>query len=219
MNDPWAMVERAANDRSSGAAEIARMAAGALGRLPDEAVLPAIELLLRGHPSMAPLWRLGAEVLSAPEAHLGANEFVGGLLRWDSVAVDALTEALPGFSAYQVITISYSSSIRELVQRARPKALICMRSEPGGEGARAADAMSEWTNAVVMEDDDVLINVPGDAVVVGADAVTPRALTNKVKTRALADAARSKGIPVYAVAGETKLIGDELPAQAPFEAT
>jgi initiation factor 2B subunit 1/2 family protein len=60
--------------------------------------------------------------------------------------------------------------------------------------------------------------VPADVVVVGTDAVTPATLVNKFKTRALAEQARAKGIPIYAVAGEFKFIGDELPVRLPFEA-
>lgn len=167
---------------------------------------------------MAPLWRLASEVLSAPEPHLGALEFVVSL-QWDRVAVEAFTEAYPGLSAHNVITISYSSSVIELIERARPKTVICMRSEPGGEGARAAEAMSRWTNVLVMEDEDAITNVPGDAVIVGADAVTPHAVINKVKTRGLTKAASVRKVPTYAVAGESKFIGEELPVADPFEAT
>ena len=209
------MVEEVASDRSSGAAEIGRRAAEALGRLPDDSVLPAIELLLRGHPSMAPLWRLATEMLYGPEGASAVRRFAA-VLEAEGHAGDALASQL---ARRRMITISYSSSIVDLVHRARPAMVLCMRSEPGGEGARAADAVSQWTNALVMEDDDLLMNVSGDAVVVGADAVTPRALTNKVKTRALGESARSKGIPIYAVAGETKFIGDELPLAPLFEAT
>jgi translation initiation factor 2B subunit (eIF-2B alpha/beta/delta family) len=56
-------------------------------------------------------------------------------------------------------------------------------------------------------------------VVVGADAITPTSVVNKVKTRALVEAARGKGIPSYAVAGASKLVPFEVPVVEPFEAT
>ena len=214
MDDPWATVEAAAGDRSAGAAEIAARAAEALGRLPDERVLPALESLLRAHPSMAPLWRLATEVLSSPDRGAAARWF-GSLLQGDRRGVNALA---PRVSRSRVVTISYSSSILELVRQATPSAVICMRSEPGGEGVAAAEAMADWTHATVIEDDDAIERVPADAVIVGADAVTPQSVVNKVKTRALAEAARAKGIPTYVLAGAFKYIGDELPAAAPFEA-
>jgi translation initiation factor 2B subunit (eIF-2B alpha/beta/delta family) len=69
-----------------------------------------------------------------------------------------------------------------------------------------------------MDDREALESVPAEAVVVGADAVTPIALVNKVGTGALARAARDRRIPCYAVAGETKFVGDVLPVVEPFEA-
>jgi translation initiation factor 2B subunit (eIF-2B alpha/beta/delta family) len=215
VDDPWATVERAVSDRSSGAAEIARTAAGALGRLPDDLVMPAIELLLRGHPSMAPLWRLASEMLSRPDGASATRGFAA-VVEGDRDEGDALASQLAG---RRVITISYSSSIVELVRRARPASVLCMRSEPGGEGIHAAETMSAWTSAAVVEDADAITQMPGDVVVVGADAVTPRALVNKIKTRALAEAARARELPTYAAADESKFIGEELPVASPFEAT
>jgi hypothetical protein len=210
VDDPWATVEAAALDRSSGAAEIARKAAHALGLLSEHRVMAAIEL-----PSMAPLWRLASDVLSLPDRALAARNF-SAALEEDRHGLDALGPQIAGRG---LLTISYSSSVVELVPLARPETVLCMRSEPGGEGAHAAEAMSAWTKATVIEDEDAITNVPSDAVVVGADAVTPRAVINKVKTTALAEAAGRKGIPIYAVAGEFKFVGDELPVAPVFEAT
>ncbi len=215
MDDPWATVERASSDRSSGAAEIAHTAAGALGRLPDDQVMPAIELLLRGHPSMAPLWRLASEILSHPDGASAARG-VAAVPEGGRNEGDALASQLAG---RRVITLSYSSSVVELVRRARPAMVLCMRSEPGGEGIHTAKTMSAWTSAAVVEDDNAMTHMPGDVVVVGADAVTPGAVVNKIKTRALAEGARARDLPTYAVAGEWKFIAHELPVASPFEAT
>jgi hypothetical protein len=215
VDDPWATVEAAARDRSSGAAEIARKAADALGLLSEHRVMAAIELLLRGHPSMAPLWRLASDVLSLPDRALAVRHF-GAALEGERGGLDALG---PRVAGRRLLTISYSSSVVELVRLARPQTVLCMRSEPGGEGAHAAEAMSVWTKATVIEDEDAITNVPSGAVVVGADAVTPRAVINKMKTTALAEAAGRKGIRIYVVAGEFKFVGDELPVAPVFEAT
>ena len=51
------------------------------------------------------------------------------------------------------------------------------------------------------------------------DALTPEAVVNKVKTRALAEAARRKRVPCYAVAGRTKFVDRELPMIGPFQPT
>jgi translation initiation factor 2B subunit (eIF-2B alpha/beta/delta family) len=47
--------------------------------------------------------------------------------------------------------------------------------------------------------------------------VTPSHLINKVRTRALAEAAREKGVPCYVVAGDSKFVDAHLPMDGPFE--
>jgi hypothetical protein len=163
---------------------------------------------------MAPLWRLGTEVLSSTDPRAGADRFLQ-LLEADRGAAAALAPVLPE----RVLTISWSSSVREALALRRPGAVACLRSEPGGEGARMAEALAAVTRAEVVEDEAGLAQLPAEAVVVGADAVTPRAVVNKVGTRALAEAARRRGIPCFAVAGEAKLVADDLPVARWFEPT
>ena len=56
-------------------------------------------------------------------------------------------------------------------------------------------------------------------VLVGVDAVTPRSVLNKVGTRDLAEAAAARDIPVFAVAGSSKLVPVEIPVADPYQAT
>ena len=160
---------------------------------------------------MAPLWRLGSDVLWAADPAAAANGFVRGL-ESDRVAASVLAPELSS----SVLTISFSSSVLEAIRRASVEEVMCMRSDPGGEGVRMAEALIRVRTRVI-DDQEALETVPAQAVVVGADAVTPTTLINKVKTRALAEACREKGVPCYAVAGETKFVASELPAEAPFE--
>jgi len=90
---------------------------------------------------------------------------------------------------------------------------------PGGEGARMAEAVSAFANARVVPDPEALAQVPGGVVAVGCDALTPAAVLSKTKTRALAEAARERGVPCYAVAGWSKFVSDPLPVDDPFEPT
>jgi ribose 1,5-bisphosphate isomerase len=203
-------VREAAEDRGSGAAEIADRAARALAQLPAADLSPAIETIVRGHPSMAPLWRLASEVLA--HGSEGAGRFLE-VLAADARAPHALAGELPE----SLVLISYSSSLREVVRLRRPGRVSCLESLPGGEGHRMAASIAAWTSAEVIPDQRALTTVPGEAVVVGADAVTPEAAINKVKTRALAEAALREGIPCYAVAGRTKFVAARLPVVEPFE--
>jgi len=160
---------------------------------------------------MAPLWQLASDVLAAPDPVRGANDFILRL-KADGAAATVLARVLPP----SVLTISFSSSVIEAVRRASIEQLLCMRSDPGGEGARMAAAVRP-TPARVIEDDEAIGLVPAETVVVGADAVTPSQLVNKLKTRALANAARARGVPCYVVAGDTKFLDAELPVTSLFE--
>ena len=209
------VVRQLSSDKLSGAAEITQKAAVALAALDGSQLQEAIETLLGGHPSMAPLWRLANEVLSHPSHPIAARAFLRSL-RSDRLAADAL----PPLLGEQVLTISYSSTVKAAIERLRPMRTLCMRSDPGGEGSRMAAAISEWTRASVMPDDEAIERMPAAAVIVGADAVTPRAVVNKVKTRRLAASAREKGVSCYsvAVAGATKFVAEDLPLGEAFEA-
>jgi translation initiation factor eIF-2B subunit delta len=165
---------------------------------------------------MAPLWRLASDVLSDPDGDpAGAVERFLARLRADEAVPFAVARTLPD----AVLTISWSSTVVNAIRLRRPADVICMRSDPGGEGARTASALSGWTSAVVLEDEDALERVPAAAVLVGADAVTPDGLVNKVKTRALAEAARARNVPAYAAVGQAKFVAVPLPLEASLEAT
>ncbi|MGH2739934.1 MAG: hypothetical protein ACRDH6_05565, partial [Actinomycetota bacterium] len=76
----WGEVRASAEDRTSGAAEIARRAAEALAALPRNDLEEAVRTLVRGHPSMAPLWRLGSEVLASDDHAHAAGRFAARLV-------------------------------------------------------------------------------------------------------------------------------------------
>ena len=116
-----------------------------------------------------------------------------------------------------VLTISYSSSVIDCLRQARLRMVSCMESQPGGEGRRMAEAVSRWGRTQVISDQEALRRVPGAAVVVGCDALAPDGLVNKIGTRALAEAARIKSVPCYAIAGSTKFIAVHPPIESPFE--
>ncbi len=206
-----ATVAAIASDRRSGAREIARAAAEALARLDPALVPDAVRALLRGHPAMAPLWRLATAVLGSPDPARGAASFLE-LLRRDDRVPEAAAPLLPD----AVLTISWSSTVVEALRLRRPRTVLCMASEPGGEGRRTAEALSDL-GARAVPDEEALEGFPAEAAVVGADAVGPGGLVNKVRTAALCRAARDRGLPAIALAGETKLAAADLPAPEPFE--
>jgi translation initiation factor 2B subunit (eIF-2B alpha/beta/delta family) len=206
-----ATVEAVASDRRSGAREIARAAAEALAGLDPEVVPGAVRALLRAHPAMAPLWRLATAVLEAEDPATGASRFLE-LLRRDDGVPRVAAPLLPD----AVLTISWSSTVVAALRLRRPRTVLCMVSEPGGEGRRTAEALADL-GARALPDEEALAAFPAGAAVVGADAVGPGGLVNKVRTGALCRAARGRGLPAIALAGETKLVSADLPAPGPFE--
>jgi translation initiation factor 2B subunit (eIF-2B alpha/beta/delta family) len=162
---------------------------------------------------MAPLWRLGSDVLGDGPAP-GATRFQERL-EADERASTVVAGVLPD----SILTISFSSTVLDAIRLRRPGLVVCMRSEPGGEGRRTAEAMPAGTRSEVIEDEEALHRLPAAAVLTGADAVTPDAVVNKVRTRALVEAAAAREIPRYAVAGETKFVAASLPVGELFEPT
>jgi translation initiation factor 2B subunit (eIF-2B alpha/beta/delta family) len=214
-DETWGEIERAAEDRASGAAEIARRAAAALASLPRADVEEAVRTLVGSHPSMAPLWRLGSLVLSSADPAEAAITFAGAILAERDLVASAAAGVLRG----PVLTHSYSSTLVAAVAAARVAA-VCARSEPGGEGAVTAERLRErGAPAELLSDPEAVVAAKDRALVVGADAVGPGGLVNKLGTRALAEAARAGGAERYAVAGGSKLLGADLPAPHPFERT
>jgi translation initiation factor 2B subunit (eIF-2B alpha/beta/delta family) len=210
----WDEVRRLARDEESGAAEIARRAAVTFSALPRSDLMEAVRALVLAHPPMAPLWRLGGIVLSA-EDHAAAARAFAQTIRQEAEAVAAASAAtLPA----EIVTLSFSSTLVAAVAAAGARSW-CARSVPGGEGAVTAERLrARGADARVVEDGEALARATdGTAVVVGADAIGPGGVVNKVGTRALAEAARRGGAPAYVVVGSSKLIGADLPAPPPFE--
>ncbi|MGH2740633.1 MAG: hypothetical protein ACRDH6_09160, partial [Actinomycetota bacterium] len=118
-----------------------------------------------------------------------------------------------------LVVHSYSSTLVAAVAAAGVE-VTCGRSEPGGEGEATARALRErGVDAAVVDDEEALDAVAGRILVVGADAVGPGGGVNKIKTRLLAEAARRHKERAYVLAGSTKLIGVDLPADGSFERT
>jgi translation initiation factor 2B subunit (eIF-2B alpha/beta/delta family) len=214
MEDPWVTVVSLAADRELGATETAGQAARALVRISRTDLADAVETLIRGHPSMAPLWRLGSILLSERDHARAAERFEHDLADHGTAAA-VVASSLPS----TLLTISYSATVAEAIRVRKPQAVLCMASDPGGEGMRMAGLAGAYTQATVIPDAQAIEQLPAEAVVIGADAITPHSLVNKVLTRALVESAAARGIPRFAVASSLKLVPVEIPVPDPFEAT
>jgi translation initiation factor 2B subunit (eIF-2B alpha/beta/delta family) len=214
MRDGWEEVHRAASDRISGATEIALRAADALAALPRSDLEEAVAALVRGHPSMAPLWRLGTEALKGPDHAAAAGAFARRLgVEGKGVAARAAS-LLSG----SVVVYSYSGTVVAAVVAAGVRAL-CARAEPGRAGELTAARLTErGIEAEVVEDEEAIESAAqAEAILSGADAVGAGGVVNEVGTRRLAEAAIAAGTPALVLAGSSKLVAANLPAPHPFE--
>jgi translation initiation factor 2B subunit (eIF-2B alpha/beta/delta family) len=128
-----------------------------------------------------------------------------------------------------VFTLSKSGTVAavldDLMRAERRLAVLVAESRPGAEGARMARELAERGIRARATDDFLLLSlVPPEAaprrppgysghavVLVGADAVHPDGLVNKVGTRALLDTARRAGVPAFVLASSSKLRKEAAP--------
>lgn len=176
--------------------------------------------VLAAQPSMASLVALAADVLRAASGTASSDTARDDVTR----ALTAFRERL-GRSARQVaeraeglvpaggrvLTVSSSSTVRAtLLEAAKRRAfdVLCLEGRPHCEGRRLAEALAgTGLTVTVAVDAAVAALIRGcDLVLVGADSVGDLGVVNKIGTRPAAWAARSAGVPVYALADTTKLL-------------
>jgi translation initiation factor 2B subunit (eIF-2B alpha/beta/delta family) len=212
--DPRASIDDLLQDRVSGAAALTRAAAALIPGLAREPLADLLEAILRAHPSMAPLWRLASQVLAASDPAGAAERFVERL----AIEEDAVAMAAAALLPDRVLTHSSSATVAMALRLRNPSGVTCTVSLPGGEGRAMAETLTTL-DVDVVADEVAMDDMPADAVVVGADAVTPSVVINKVKTRELAAAATRAHVPFYVLAGSSKMIAEELPLTDLFDAT
>ena len=175
-------------------------------------VARAARHLVRSHPAMAPLWRLGAAALSAPDHRVAARRFADSLAAESEGVARAAEWALPRRAV--VVTHSASSNVASALtrHRARIAKVICTASLPGGEGRALARRLGRDGIETEVVPDAAAARAAEQAHValVGADAITEVGAVNKVGPLPLALAAQHAGIGFYVLAGTSKY----LPARA-----
>ena len=207
-------VRRIAANRESGASELAVEVVAAL--------LEAIELhgpmlsvgraLLKAQPSMAPVWNAVRAAL--PADAVAFRRYAQQVARAPAVLTRnaaglLLTE--PDDTELTLVTLSFSGTVllalQNLAQRCRLQ-VACADGRPALEGRRMAEQLAAAGIAVTHYTDAALGHAiaGADAVVVGADAVSPDWFLNKCGTRMLAAAATQQGVPVYVLATRDKFL-------------
>lgn len=200
-------LDRFAADRTSGAAELAREAAAIIvaaegAGWPPSRVQRLRDRLARAHPAMASVWN----TVRSPDPSDALRRTELGQRR----AIREVRRLLRRRA--RVVTLSYSSTVASVLAR-RDLRVTVGESRPGNDGrdlARRRQASGLETTVVP----DAILGVvarEADCAVIGADAITPRVIVNKVGSRLLALACRDAGVPLYVVADPSKRVPPSWP--------
>jgi len=183
--------------------EIALAALPLLAQLTPAQRRDAARTLAKAQPAMAPLRWLAAQLGDGAEP----EHLVRHLILASGEASLYASELIQRRSV--VLTHSASSTVERALHAApRPFRIVVTESRPLGEGERLADRLSgEGLDVQLIPDASLCLWLPRvDLVLVGADAITPQGIVNKVGTRLLALAASDAGVPFHVVCTTDKIV-------------
>ncbi len=210
-------IESIAADETHGAAALSRRAlevlrdrAGAIATGYEEDSIVSVGAQLREvRPSMAVVRNRINRALAAGGSDPVAVEqaAIDGLARADRVDAEAATTATTLANDANIMTLSWSGTVRQALEVAESVAVAV--SQPGEEGINLAETLAAETTVSIYPDSAmaaVLADRPIDCVLVGADTILPDGdVLNKVGTHLLALAAAEHEVPVYVAAASDKV--------------
>lgn len=208
-------VARLAADRTSGASELLVEVGSVLteGLLEGLDLRPIARDLVRGQPSIAPVWNLVGQALASVDDPSAFAHYLAQLDRAPQILARHAAGMLlldAGVNALQIVTISFSGTVLLTLRGLGADRLrvSCAEGQPALEGRRMAQRLAAEGIAVTHYADAALAQAldGADAVVVGADAVSPDWFLNKSGTRMLAAAAAQQGVPCYVCATRDKFV-------------
>lgn len=167
---------------------------------------------------MAPIWNAALAALMDDEQPGRFEGFVQRVERAPAALTRVTCEVFsdPNQHAHatnpgdlSLVTLSYSASVRQALETLAgigSLRVACAEGRPALEGRRMATALVQAGASVTFFSDASIAEAlqSAGAVVVGADAVAPDWIMNKVGTRMLAAAASLVGVPCYAIATRDK---------------
>jgi len=210
-------IESIATNETHGATALSRQAlvvlrdrAGAIATGHDEDSITSVGAQLREvRPAMAvvrnridrALTEGGSDPVAAEQAA------IDGLTRADRVDTETATTATTLANDANVMTLSWSGTVRQALEVAESVAVAVSR--PGEEGIDLAETLADHTTVSAHPDSAmaaVLADRPIDCILVGADTILPDGdVINKVGTHLLALAAAEHDVPVYVAAASDKV--------------
>jgi translation initiation factor 2B subunit (eIF-2B alpha/beta/delta family) len=229
-------------DRAHGASWMARRAVETLLEVAEQPFKTSAELfdalmdagrkLSESRPGVGAIAGAVGRVLAAANAHtflepdqlrqLVSEEGQAILNGRERAAVSIAIQLRDRLTDKTVMTHSASATVREALLQASPVKAICTVSEPVGEGrAFAEDLRTQGLEVDLIDDADGPSALAGaDLFLIGADTVFRcGALSNKIGTTALAEAAQKQGVPTVVACEIVKLAPiDVASAPEPSEA-
>jgi ribose 1,5-bisphosphate isomerase len=222
-DDLKSRVARLAADRTSGASEllvqVTQILTDALDQRADLWGLG--RELVRAQPAMAPLWNLVGQALASTGNAAPFRHYLAQIARAPRALARQAANLLlieTGSGPLRIVTISFSGTVLLTVQEIasrRPVEVACAEGHPALEGRRMAHGLTTAGIPVTYYADPALGQAldGADAVITGADAVSPDWFINKSGTGMLAAAAAQQGVPFYVCATRDKLVSRALAAR------
>lgn len=193
--------------RASGAdpAMLVRETADALTgvvRMEPAGLVPACRRLVERHLTVGPIWWLAARVLTAPDP-VAAGHIAADIIEGDPTAAllaaclpDDVTVTIVGWPDLAGVALRRRGDLEVLVTDAMGEGSVLARrlDEAGNQAAAVPDA---GVAAAVMV---------SDLVVVEATAAGPSGILARLGSHSAAAVAVHRGVPVWAVAGEGRVL-------------
>jgi translation initiation factor 2B subunit (eIF-2B alpha/beta/delta family) len=215
-----AAVRRLRADTTSGASELVASAVEVLreaGRLDQAGLAGVAQAVGEAQPSMASMWHAALAAVRDGGAPGALDDFERRRRRAGAAMVRAaVVELAPDEGRpLRVATCSFSGSVLACLRATARRAALsvsCAEGRPAFEGRRMAAALAEHGIAVELFVDagigEPLWREAGraDAVLLGADAVSPDWVVNKCGSGMLAAVAARLGVPVYVAATRDKFV-------------
>ncbi|MGE0446981.1 MAG: hypothetical protein AB7P99_17270 [Vicinamibacterales bacterium] len=215
-------IDEIAGDRLAGASEILDRAIALLldVQAADGPVRAVARALCDAQPSMAGMWNAGLHAVAGREDPSVFTAFTARVNRAERALIRVGLEFFEaGANApLRLATFSFSRTAAALItalSETREVRVAAAEGRPMLEGRRMATALAAAGARVTFYTDAALGQALGavDAVLVGADAITPDAVINKSGTRLLAAAAAHQGVPVYVAASREKFVSQAVSLQ------
>jgi len=184
-----------------------------------EQVLNFSELLRKSKPAMAPSYniaRMLEKAANSPEPEKAALIAVERVISTEKMVPARITEKALERIEGTVLTLSYSGTVIDVLKAVAKKKeikVIVAESLPLGEGRKTAELLTKVGIETVLISDSMVFAEArnSDLCLVGADAITPQALINKVGTYGMTLASVQAGIPAYIITSTLKITSELKP--------